>query len=217
MKNLKSYWHNPNVKFVVVFALVFLVSFSLLFVLGLVPKELRNSTSALDQLQMTTLQSVASNPAPTTIAPKIDGEEPVRVIIPSIKVNTLVLNPDTTDNVLLNEYLTKGAVRYPGSGLLGDGNVLIFGHSSNLSVVNNQAYKALNGVKNLVRGDTIYVDSSAHRYTYSVTKVSMVKASDEYINFDTKDSALTLSTCNTLGAKEDRYVVEAIFESKKDL
>lgn len=223
MKDFKDFWDDSYVKFAAAFTLVFLLSFVLLFVFDLVPKELRNGTSVLDELQMEALQSVAETAPPaeratsSAVFRRPVGEEPVRVVIPIIKVNAIVHNPDSNDNVILNGYLDKGTVRYPGSGLLGDGNVLIFGHSSNLAVVNNQAYKALNGLKTLVRGDTIYLDSDKYRYVYTVEKNSMVRADEGYVDFEDDRNMLTLSTCNTLGAKEDRHVVEAIFEERISL
>lgn len=118
---------------------------------------------------------------------------------------------------VLDEYLRKGVVRYPESALLGDGNVLLFGHSTNWKVVQNQAYKALNGIDKLKRGDLIYVNSKNNRYTYSVTKVTLVNAEEQFVDFSKKDNMLTLSTCNTFGQKQERHVVEAVFESKVSL
>jgi len=217
MKDLKDFWNDPWVKYVAIFGVIFLVSFTFLFALGLVPSELRNGTSVLDELKMQTLESVSGVSEPIQETPEEEGEEPLHLTIPNTDVDIVVQNPNTRDNVLLNEYLTKGTVRYPDSALLGSGNTLIFGHSSNAAVVNNDAYKALNGIEDLKRDDTIYVDSATTRYVYKVLKVETVNADEQYVNFKTEDAMLTLSTCNSFGKKESRHVVTAILDEKISL
>jgi LPXTG-site transpeptidase (sortase) family protein len=224
MKDLKAIWANPWTKFIAAFTATFFVSFTLLFVLGLVPAELRGGNSLLDILQMRTLESVGgidtetveNTPAqnPGIVDAKLKGEEPLHLLVPAVKIDIIVQNPDTRDNTLLDEYLKKGTVRYPDSALLGDGNTLIFGHSSTLSVVNNKAYKAMNGLENLKRDDVIYVDSATSRYVFKVLTVQTANADEEYVNFQTKDAMLTLSTCNSFGKKESRHIVTAILDEK---
>ena len=218
MKDLKGFWRDPWVKYSAIFGLIFLATFILLFILGLVPSELRNGTSVLDELRMETLESVSSENT-QTLPPVVEnekeqGEEPLRLTIPDAKIEILVQNPTTRDNALLNEYLLKGTVRYPDSALLGSGNTLIFGHSTSAGVVNNRAYKALNGIEKLERDDTIYVDSETTRYVYKVLKVETVSAGEEYVNFKTDDAMLTLSTCDSFGKVENRHVVTAILDDK---
>lgn len=216
MKN-KDFLPDSKIKFTLWFAGIFLSTFVLLFILGLVPNELTNSNqNVLDDLRLRTIET-AEGIKDIEPVPKIIGEMPVRLSIPNTKVNVIVQNPMTKDNILLNEYLTRGTVRYSESALLGTGNVLIFGHSSNWAVVQNGAYKALNGIETLKRGDLIYVDSATSRYVYSVQTVSLVNASSEYVDFSNNKNMLTLSTCNTFGKKEQRYVVEALFDRKESL
>jgi len=220
MKDLKGFLKDPQVKFVAVFASVFLFTFLFLFALGLVPSELREGSSALDNLEMKTLEGVSNTfeaPAPVVeVKPEpVIGEAPLRVSIPKVEVDIIVENPKSKDNTILNEYLTKGAVRYPDSALLGSGNTLIFGHSSNWTVVNNKAYKALNGIENLKRGDSIYVDSATSRYVYTVQSVVRVRADDQYVDFTTTAPTLTLATCDLFGdTKALRHVVEAVLDKK---
>lgn len=225
MKN-KGFLADSRVKFILWFSGIFLVTFTLLFMLGLIPDELTSEAgdSAIDSLRLRTIEmaggsdniSPVENPTSTTINKEV-GEEPVHLTIPNTDINIIVQNPKSKDNIILDEYLTKGTARYPDSALLGAGNVLIFGHSSNWAVVQNKAYKALNGIETLKRGDPIYVDSSSHRFVYTVEKVSLVDASKEYVDFSNNKNMLTLSTCNTFGKKEQRYVVEAIFDRKESL
>ena len=137
---------------------------------------------------------------------------PIKIVIDKIGVNSTILNPESTDINILDESLSYGVVRYPKSGLLGENdNIYLFGHSTSIAVVRNQAYKALNGIETLQKGDMVKVQSSQREYLYKVTSVKMQRNSDAVVKFNTGKKTLTISTCNTLGAKEDRHIVEADF------
>lgn len=213
MNNYKAFWKSKEVRFVIVFTGIFFITFTALYSLGLVPNELTGeSNGVLDDLRFNAIKMTED----TKDAPlKIVGEEPVRITIPNTEIDISVQNPTTKDNTVLDEYLTRGTIRYPDSALLGAGNVLIFGHSSNWAVVQNKAYKSLNGIEKLKRGDLIYVDSLTSRYVYEVDNVTLVDANKEYIDFGNGKNMLTLSTCNTFGQKSDRYVAEAMFVRKE--
>lgn len=118
-------------------------------------------------------------------------------------------NPSSTDYKILDAELTKGAVRYPGSGYPGKGNMLLFGHSTGFKVVRNQAYKAFNDIKTLVDGDSIFIQTATQTYEYRVTSVKKVNKYDTKISFEGTGDMITLSTCDSFGTKSDRYVVEA--------
>ena len=137
------------------------------------------------------------------------AEEPTRLVISSIGVDTVIANPKSTNAEVLDAALTKSAVRYPGSGLPGIGNMFIFGHSTGFSVVQNQAYKVFNKIKNAKAGAIITVYSKSATYQYSVTSVKLVDKSKELVTFDTENNMLTLSTCDSFGRDQDRYVLEA--------
>jgi sortase (surface protein transpeptidase) len=107
------------------------------------------------------------------------AESPTRIVISKIGVDATISNPSTTNVTTLDEYLKLGAVRYPGSGLLGVGNMFIFGHSTGAKI-----------------------------YRYMVSSVVLVDQTRALVEFNDKNM-LTLSTCNTFGAKSERYVVEA--------
>lgn len=139
-----------------------------------------------------------------------EKESPVRIVINSIGVDTSITSPESTDVNVLDRALQSGAVRYPGSGLLGEAaNMLVFGHSSYLPVVHNKAYQAFNELGKVLPGEHITVYSDVYRYEYEVQNVRMAKAEDIAVTFETKVPTLTLATCNTFGAKEDRWVVTA--------
>ena len=143
------------------------------------------------------------------------GELPLSIKIPTIGVDTQVYNPATTSATVLDNYLLKGAVRYPGSGLLsGDGNIFIFGHSTGFKIVNNQAFKTFSGLKKLKQGDLVYIYSEGYDYTYKVFSVKIITADKALIEFNTNNKLLTLSTCDTFGAKSDRVVAQSEFVSR---
>ena len=216
MTDLKDFWADRRFKFVLVFTGVFLLTFTLLYSIGFVPDELSlDGKSALNDIKLQTIEKV-SEPAPVVALPKV-GEKPIRISASKVGIDIDVENPVSADNAVLNEYLTRGAVHYPGSALLGEGNVFIFGHSSTFAVVNNKAYKAFNGVDKLVRGDQIYVDSQNSRYVYEVTRVYEASADEAFVDFSKKDNMLTLSTCDIFGKKQNRFVAEAVFSKKISL
>lgn len=193
---------------------LFLFIFIALFI------SIRNLAGALRAPQTET----GANTSSTTTAEEVTAETPVvetptaayieprRIIIESVGINTPVLNPQSTDVAVLDQALLSGAVRYPTAGLLGGaGNVYVFAHSTGLPVVKNQNFKAFNNLKDVRYGEKIIVQSDDREYLYRVNAVTMEKDSNIRIPLQTTKRVLTLSTCNTFGAKEDRYVVEAYY------
>ena len=149
----------------------------------------------------------------TVAQSQVTAELPTKIEIPKINLSAVVVNPTITTVAVLDKELLKGAVRYPTSAKLGeDGNVVLFGHSSYLPVVGNQAYKTFNEIQKLVEGDMITVYSSGTTYTYRVRSTTKEKADDTTaIPLSIAGKVLTLVTCNSFAAKEDRFVVTADF------
>ncbi len=203
------------------FILIFSVSFGALYVLGWVPSELgqTNDLSSVDDQETSTptVTPIAGVGATVTPIPQNKGEEPLRIVISAIGVDSPIRNIASTDVEVLDEELKKGVVRYPGSGLAGQGNMFLFGHGSNLAVVNNKAYKVFTDINKLEKGDLIKIIGKNKSYIYSVRKVTLTTAAKVLVVFDTSRTLLTLSTCNTFGAKEDRYIVESDFVSSSNL
>lgn len=136
--------------------------------------------------------------------------DPIAIRIPVIGVDTSVQNPVANDIATLDTALKEGAVRHPDSVRLGEpGRMFIFGHSSSLPVVQNQNYRALNGIGELAEGDSIFIDSREGTVEYRVDAVRLVDATEEYVTLDTTGYSLTLSTCNSFGSRQERFVVEA--------
>lgn len=148
--------------------------------------------------------------------PVLESNIPTQIVIESIGVHTPIVSPATSDVAVLDRALQIGAVHYPNSGTLGENaNMLIFGHSSHLPVVRNSAYKAFNEINTLNKGDEITVRSESHEYIYKVMDVSLLKADDARVYFESDTPMLTLATCDNFGSEEDRWVVTARLASKK--
>jgi LPXTG-site transpeptidase (sortase) family protein len=178
---------------------IFVVTFSILYFVGLVPETFKiNNYQSDDQV----------------ISENIDSNSktrPDKIIIPEIGVDTIIEQPNTVDVAVLDEFLKKGAVHYPGSGSIEKGNMFIFGHSTNWQVVQNQAYKTFNDLDQLVKGDEIQIVADEKTYIYKVNSVKLVDESEALVKFDNSQRTLTISTCNTFGKKQERWVVEASF------
>lgn len=178
---------------------------------GVLPKETEaSSTPAVAPTPTPAASAVPVVSASTDLA-NGNANNPIRLYIPKVGLDTIIQNPSTNNIVALNNTLLYGPARYPESGDMENSkNVLIFGHSSNLPVVHNQNFKVFNGLKVLTEGDDIILFSGSKGYRYTVRTVRLTSADTEVITFS-DDRELILSTCNTLGAKEERYVVTASF------
>jgi LPXTG-site transpeptidase (sortase) family protein len=134
------------------------------------------------------------------------------VSIPAIDVQSIILHPETPRVDVLDEALRQGAVYYPGSGTIEEGNIFLFGHSSNWAIVQNQAYKTFNGLEDLTAGEEIFLTANGKTYVYEVESVSHVDANVGFVDLSRPGRRLTISTCDTFGAKSDRWVVDAVFK-----
>jgi LPXTG-site transpeptidase (sortase) family protein len=191
--------------FFVVFAVMFLGSVLVLARLDLLPESRAEVAS-----EPVTTAAVLGTSTSTPVA--VVSELPLSIEIPKIKLQVAISNPTTTDIVALDRYLLAGAVRYPTSAKLGEvGNVVLFGHSSYLPIVRNEAYKAFNDIQKLKEGDTVMVSSAGTAYTYRVRSVTKESTTDAGIPLDVTGKVLTLSTCDSFGAVTDRFVVTADF------
>lgn len=189
--------------FVGLFTIAFFLSTSVLLSIGITPTGLRLT----DAVKLVVPDDVTSN---SIAVAKGQGELPVRVEIPVLGIKANVSNPTTTNIDALDQDLLIGAVRYPGTGVPGEnGNVLLFGHSSHLPVVHNQAYKAFNDIQNLKEGDPVYVYGEDKVYTYVVATVEHENTASDAIPLDQSSAKLTLATCDNFGTKADRWVVTA--------
>lgn len=185
-------------KFIVSFILIFFTSLSVLSTVGIVPEDNKEVGKG------------------SIVKPVLASEEeytdPVRIIIDSVGIDSVILNPESRSISVLDEALRGGVVHYPGSGTLTDtSNMFLFGHSSYLPVVYNPAYQLFNNLEKVQVGGDIVIMSESHKYIYRVSKVSLVDAKEALVEFSDKKKMLTLSTCNSFGETSERYIVEADF------
>lgn len=195
---------------------VFMVLVLFLHAIDFVPESPQTHAEAA-QLEATSsseeqIEAVASD-APlreiTKVAVQVQST-PTRITIEKIQVDAPILSPLSTDVDVLDRALLSGVVHYPGSGLLGEErNMLLFGHSSYLPVIHNEAFKAFNNLGKLEKGDLVHVYSESHVSVYRVETVELTEAEDAVIRFDEQQRKLTLATCNSFGKKSERYVVTA--------
>jgi LPXTG-site transpeptidase (sortase) family protein len=150
--------------------------------------------------------------ADTQVRETVVRSLPARILISKIGVDQAIYNPQSSDVAILDKDLLKGVVRYPDSGFLGEKkNMFLLGHSTSYRTVQNSAFKAFNRLNELTKGDEVIITSNkGEAYVYRVRSVREAKASDVQVEF-TSTKTLTLVTCDTLGRKEDRFIVEADF------
>jgi len=202
---------------------VFSVITFFLFAIDFVPEtkvvSKNTSTSTANDTKIGNSKENLATPALIgMVEDELESRIPIRITISTIALDTPIITPSSKDTVVLDNALLSGAVHYPGSGLLSDNaNVLLFGHSSYLPVVHNKAFKAFNELGKLKVGDGVTVYSETHKYTYIIKTVLLSKAEDALVQFESETPELTLTTCNTFGQKQDRWVVTATFLSKERL
>lgn len=203
--------------FLAVFFLVMTMGYGFLYLIDFIPEPVKTEESVVENTEE----------ASTIIEPVENNQEaieedsnplPLSITFESLDRTVTVLNPSSSDIAALDNALLKGVVRHPDSDdLNGPGNILILGHSSYLKNVFNKNYQAFNHIQDLSWGDTIRIKSGDMEYTYKVNRVYKAEASEVNVETGGNEHKLTLVTCNVLGAKEDRYIVEAILASKKAL
>ena len=142
--------------------------------------------------------SATISPSPELIIPKINVQIPI------------IYAADNGDNTIEND-LESGVVHYADTAMPGqDGNLVIFGHSSN-NIFNPGRYKfAFVLLSRLDSGDTFYIDNGGHRYTYQVYQKEIVSPSNVgVLGLSDKPATATLITCDPPGTSTNRLVVTA--------
>ena len=187
-----------------VFLIVFFIITVFLFVIDFVPETPKVNAEVQSSMKTTT--------SATSVVSHSTLENPTQILIEKIGVDMPIANPTSTDINALDEALLGGVVRYPGSGLVGeDANMFLFGHSSYLPVVHNQAFRAFNDLGKLKADDLIRVRSATVESIYRVETVAHAAASDVEVELSHGEKKLTLTTCDSFGKKSDRFIVTAAF------
>jgi len=188
---------------------IFTITYTSLLLLGFAPQQFQGSDEDTENV----FQVVGKKDSEDDIKDIDTNLIPQKIEIPKIGVSSTIQIPSNVNVATLDTALAKGAVYYPGSGTLQGGNMFLFGHSTNWKVVNNQAYKTFNDLEELKKGDEIKLTSDGKVYVYEVTTVRHAADDDVLVQFDKGDRMLTISTCDTFGQKQDRWIVEAEFKN----
>lgn len=142
--------------------------------------------------------SVAPSATPEVIIPKINVQIPVNY------------NQTSTDEAAIENDLDHGVVHYPTTANPGEqGNVAIFGHSSN-NIFNKGKYKfAFVLLHTLEEGDTFYLTYNEKVYVYKVISRRVVEPSEVGVlgPVPGQTATATLITCDPPGTSLHRLVV----------
>lgn len=189
---------------------IFVMSLSAADSIGFVPYYIDGTEPTRSRVAISDLPELGEKKPISTPQPEPMGVVPTRIRSAAINLDLQVQDSTTRDIDELTEMLKDGPVRYVDSAKLGEkGNVVIFGHSSQLPVVNNRMYKAFNRVPELEAGDTITLEGGGKEFVYSVLSVKKVDANEGVIDLAKEGNTLTLVTCDTLTGKSARFVLEA--------
>jgi LPXTG-site transpeptidase (sortase) family protein len=142
--------------------------------------------------------SIASSGKTEVIIPKINVEIPV------------IYGLDSNAESTIQNNLEDGVVHYPSTESPGqNGNVAIFGHSSN-NIFNKGKYKfAFVLLHELRSGDVFYLTYNKQVYAYKVFMTKVVDPSEVGVLNDVADhsATATLITCDPPGTSRHRLVV----------
>ncbi|MBX6333875.1 class D sortase [Candidatus Saccharibacteria bacterium] len=154
------------------------------------------------------------NASATPIILNTDGPAPSsnpEVIIPKLNAQLPVIYGSTSLNEdAIQKALEEGVFHYPTTATPGqNGNVAIFGHSSN-NIFNKGKYKfAFVLLRELEPGDIFYLTYEGKVYTYKVFTKKVVKPEEVWVLTSTegKNATAALITCDPPGSTRHRLVV----------
>ena len=141
--------------------------------------------------------TTVTDPIPKVIIPKINVEIPV------------VYDLGTTEESAIQNALEDGVVHYDNTPQPGqEGNVVVFGHSSN-NIFNEGKYKfAFVLLSRLETGDIFYLTKDGTRYAYKIYDKKIVKPTAiEVLGATDRPDTATLITCDHLSTTLNRVVV----------
>jgi LPXTG-site transpeptidase (sortase) family protein len=140
----------------------------------------------------------APNATPEVIIPKLNAQLPV------------VYDGRSLAEKEVQSALERGVFHYPTTAVPGqNGNVAVFGHSSN-NIFNKGKYKfAFVLLRELKPGDIFYMTYSGKVYTYKVFSKKVVSPSETWVLGPVKGKTATaaLITCDPPGSTRKRLVV----------
>lgn len=132
------------------------------------------------------------------------------ISIPKINVQAPVIYEQSTSETDVETALENGVVHYGNTALPGqNGNVAIFGHSSNDWWQPGNYKFVFVLLDKLSPGDLVTVNYNSKAYTYQVTGSQIVDPNDVAVLEPTTTPTLTIITCSPPGTSLRRLVVTA--------
>jgi sortase A len=130
-----------------------------------------------------------------------EGDALTRIVIPSIKVDTVVVEGTGASA------LRAGAGHYPNTPLPGEaGNVAIAGHRTTYG-------KPFANLDRLTIGDQVVLETPLGRHVYKVIRPPFVVSNNDFsVISQTPGHTLTLTTCHPKGSARQRLVIRGEME-----
>jgi sortase A len=144
---------------------------------------------------------------PTRVPPPV-GEPAVRIVIPRIEVDSIVVELAGLDDL---ENLNKGPGHIPGTAWPGEpGNVVISGHRTTYGA-------PFNRLDELEPGDEIVIYTASGRFVYAVSETLVVVPTDLSVLDQSGETRLTLTSCHPEFRASNRIVVVAPLKQAESL
>lgn len=131
-----------------------------------------------------------------------------QLVVPKINVNAPIVFSPTSEEKIIQEYLTKGVVHYPGTAVPGTvGNSFITGHSSNFWWIKGNYNYVFVNLDKLAVGDQAKIYHNGKKFVYQVSEIKVVSPTDVSVLAATDTPVLTLMTCTPPGTNWKRLIV----------
>jgi sortase A len=156
------------------------------------------------------VQAAAPSPTPLAVAANVPITDLSRLIIPKLGVSAPIIYEPTAIEANIQVALRSGVIHYATTAMPGqNGNVVIFGHSSNDWWQPGEYKFVFVLLDKLVPGDFVTLDYQSKRYTYQVTGSRVVEPTAFSVLDATPTPTLSLITCTPAGTSLRRLVVSA--------
>ena len=128
-----------------------------------------------------------------------------RLVIPSLNINMPIVQGND------DEVLDLGVWHRPGTGVPGEGNMVLTGHRIGYAFLPNEIRNSTSfyNLDKLKVGEYVIIYWGGEEYDYEVTGQEVVDKTATYIEEQKDEEKLTLYTCHPLGQNSKRLVYYA--------